>query len=65
MSVQEGMREMVVTNQDKPCLKEINPEDYPGVYFGEPYKYDPSCGECCDCPNKCNIERKLKRREIK
>ncbi len=50
----------------KPCLKEINPEEYPGVYLGEPYKYDPRCGECVDCQNKCRIEeRKLLRREKK
>ncbi len=48
---------------NKPCLKEINPEEYPGIYFGEPYKYDPNYGGCIDCPNKCNTERKLKRRE--
>ncbi len=50
---------------NKPCLKEINPEEHPGVYLGEPYKYDSNYGGCVDCPDKCNTERKLKRREKK
>ena len=48
--------------KNKPCLKEINPEDHPGVYLGKPYEYDPNYGGCIDCPNKCT-KPKLKRRE--
>ena len=32
-----------------PCLKEINPEQWPGVYFGKPWKYDLTYGACHDC----------------
>lgn len=31
------------------CLKEINPEVYPGVYFGKAFEFDKNCGECVEC----------------
>ncbi len=31
------------------CLKEINPKHFPGVYWGEPWKYDENIGCCVDC----------------
>jgi hypothetical protein len=31
------------------CLKEVNPEEFPGVYLGTPGKYDPNWGACWDC----------------
>lgn len=31
------------------CLREINPEQFPGVYWGTPGEYDPDCGCCNDC----------------
>lgn len=43
----------------KPCLKEVNPEDYPDVYTGEPWVFDPSCGECVDC----HVEAELRERK--
>ena len=35
--------------QPRKCLKEINPEEFPGVYLGIPGKYDPDYGACVDC----------------
>jgi hypothetical protein len=33
----------------KRCLKEVNPEEHPGVYWGEPWKADENCGCCVSC----------------
>jgi hypothetical protein len=31
------------------CLKEINPEDHPGIWIGTPYVYEEEMGECHQC----------------
>ena len=44
----------------KKCMKEINPEEHPGVYFGKPFVYDPNWGACWMCQRE---ERKRKERK--
>lgn len=46
------------------CLKEINPEQYPGVFAGgDPWVYDENYGACVDCQRQFEDEeiRKLKQ----
>lgn len=43
-------KDLKVICKTKRCHKEINPEEYPGVYNSEPFVYDKNCGCCVDCP---------------
>lgn len=43
------------------CMKEINPEFKPGVYFGKAYVYDERQGSCafvCQNVRACKKEKK-------
>ena len=43
----------------KPCLKEVNPEEYPGVFWGEPYVVDENCGCCISCHRELELLQRL------
>ena len=49
------------------CMKEVNPEDHPGVYFGTPFVYDErdfGCDKLCPIREECKKKApKLRRRK--
>ncbi len=36
-------------SEKRRCLKEVNPEVYPGVFAGIPWEFDENWGACRDC----------------
>jgi hypothetical protein len=43
------------------CLKEFNPEHFPGLYWGTPWEYRDFLGCCVDC----QVEKRMKDERIK
>jgi hypothetical protein len=37
------------------CLKEINPNVHPGVFFGTPFEYDPNLLGCVFCSGEKRV----------
>jgi hypothetical protein len=46
------------------CLKEINPEQFPGIYFGEPRQFDPNWYGCYLCQRNSSPPSKLIQQTI-
>jgi len=58
----------MVECKGRKCLKEINPDEHPGVFAGgEPWVYDENWGSCVDCQRQFEAEeiRKLEEKTIK
>jgi uncharacterized Zn-finger protein len=62
----EGRRKEVNIHMgDFRCLKEINPESHPGVFFGRGYVYEENSMACeqCECVSQCRREETDERTE--
>jgi len=48
----------------EPCLREINPEEFPGVFWGKPHEADEDCGCCVSCHTELDLIRRLEELAI-
>ena len=63
--LEEEKRQRIAANVNTPrcnkttCLKEINPEEFPGVYFDDlPFIYDENFGACWMCRQESKEDKK-------
>lgn len=47
---------------NRKCLREVNPEMFPGVFFGKQHHYEENYGGCLDC---CWLETQKLKEDLK